>query len=179
MHIQTCDNGSFDDVLSYLRVRPVDKCFLYPWNGVRPKARSETTQRWLILVMTWLSKTDHIYQPKLSHAFKRRPIHTTEHYFTLPSPQSHSNEPTVLLHAAFSGQSFHNAFAHSSRSPQEPAVPKRPKNPVLQLHSNDPPLSNGSKMTRNRLIARVSARRFFGHNIPCDRVRSLVFSQLI
>lgn len=106
-------------------------------------------------MMTCLSKISHTFQPTLFHVYKRRPIYTTERYFTLPSPQSHSYEPTVLLHAAFSGQSFHDV-RHSSRSPQEPTVPLIPKNPVLQLQENDPPLLNGSKMFQNRFIAAVN-----------------------
>ena len=60
-------------------------------------------------------------------------------FLILPSPQAHSYEPTVLVHSALSGHSFHDD-RHSSRSPQEPTVPVIPKNPVLQLQENDPPL---------------------------------------
>ena len=91
-----------------------------------------------------------VKQVTLFHEFKEIWMYITLHYFILPSPQSQSYEPKVLVHAAFSGQSFHDV-RHSSRSPQEPTVPLIPKNPVLQLQEKDPPLNNGSKMTKKPL----------------------------
>ena len=120
---------------------------------------SNVTQRLLTLVMTWSFKIGLTYQLTLFHGFKEISMYITLHYFILPSPQSQSYEPRVLVHAAFSGQSFHDV-RHSSRSPQEPTVPLIPKNPVLQLQEKDPPLNDGSKMTQKPL-------KSYGAVLPC------------